>query len=204
VIEMPSVYQLKPAFQRLLRPLVGALAARGVTANQATISGVVLSVACGVWLWVQPDSPWALAAVPATLFLRMGFNAMDGMLAREHGMQSSLGATLNELGDVISDAALYLPFARVPGMPVWGVVVVVVLAGIAELAGVMGQIISGERRYDGPMGKSDRAVVFGVMAIALALGWAGGPIAKVVLAIAALLLVITVYNRVRRSVTRAG
>ena len=201
---MPSVYQLKPAFQRLLRPLVRALAARGVTANQATVSGVVLSIACGVWLWLQPTSVWALAAVPATLFLRMVVNAMDGMLAREHNMQSRLGATLNELGDVISDAALYLPFARVPGVPVWGVIVVVVLAGIAELAGVMGQVVSGERRYDGPMGKSDRAVLFGVMAIALALGWQGGMVAKVVLAIAVLLLVMTVYNRVRRSVARAG
>ena len=201
---MPSVYQLKPAFQRLLRPLVRALAARGVTANQATVSGVVLSIACGAWLWLQPQSTWALAAVPAALLLRMVVNAMDGMLAREHNMQSRLGAALNELGDVISDAALYLPFARVPGMPLWGVVVVVVLAGIAELAGVMGQVVGGERRYDGPMGKSDRAVVFGVMAIALALGWSGGIVAKVVLATAALLLVITVYNRVRRSVARTG
>ena len=201
---MPSVYQLKPAFQRLLRPLVRALAARGVTANQATVSGVVLSIACGVWLWLEPTSTWALAAVPVTLFLRMVVNAADGMLAREHNMQSRLGASLNELGDVVSDAALYLPFARVPGMPVWGVVAVVVLAGISELAGVMGQVTAGERRYDGPMGKSDRAVVFGLMAVALALGWSGGIIAKVVLATSALLLVITTYNRVRRSMAQAG
>lgn len=201
---MPSVYQLKPAFQRLLRPLVRFLAARGVTANQATTAGVVISVACGAWLWFEPTCVWALAAVPVTLFLRMACNAVDGMLAREHDMQSRLGATLNELGDVVSDAALYLPFARVPGVPPWGVVGVVLLAVVSELAGVMGQVTSGVRRYDGPMGKSDRAVLFGAMAIALALGWSGGMLAKVVLAIAALLLVITIYNRVRRSVARAG
>ncbi len=43
----------------------------------------------------------------------MAFNAIDGMLAREHNQQSKLGAFLNELTDVVSDAALYLPFALV-------------------------------------------------------------------------------------------
>ena len=55
------------------------------------------------------------------MFLRMAFNAIDGMLAREFGQQSALGAFLNELTDVVSDAALYLPFAFV-GPPVVAVV----------------------------------------------------------------------------------
>ena len=38
------------------------------------------------------------------------------MLAHEHGMESALGGILNELGDVVSDAALYLPFALIPGL----------------------------------------------------------------------------------------
>ena len=37
----------------------------------------------------------------------MAFNAIDGMLAREFGQKSRLGAYLNELTDVVSDAALY-------------------------------------------------------------------------------------------------
>ena len=56
-----------------------------------------------------------LLILPAVLFLRMALNAMDGMLAREHGQKTSLGALLNELGDVIADAGLYLPLAVVPG-----------------------------------------------------------------------------------------
>ena len=38
------------------------------------------------------------------------------MLAREHNMTTKLGAILNELGDVISDVALYVPMALVPGL----------------------------------------------------------------------------------------
>ena len=43
----------------------------------------------------------------------MALNAIDGMLAREFGQKSALGGYLNEIGDVVSDAALYAPFALV-------------------------------------------------------------------------------------------
>ena len=46
----------------------------------------------------------------------MALNALDGMLAREFNQKSRLGAVLNELGDVVSDTALYLPIALVPGV----------------------------------------------------------------------------------------
>ena len=108
---MASVYDLKPAFQRLLRPLVGALAKAGVTANQVTVAALLLSVATGAALLAWPDRRWVLLAVPAVLFVRMALNAVDGMLAREHDQKSRLGAVLNELGDVLSDSALYLPLA---------------------------------------------------------------------------------------------
>ena len=39
---MPSIYQLKPAFQNLLRPGVERLYARGVTANQVTLAAAML------------------------------------------------------------------------------------------------------------------------------------------------------------------
>ena len=42
---MPTIYQLKPAFQNLLRPLVRSLAAAGVTANQVTVAAFVRRVA---------------------------------------------------------------------------------------------------------------------------------------------------------------
>lgn len=47
----------------------------------------------------------------------MALNAIDGMLAREFNQQSTLGAILNEVGDIISDAALYLAFAFCPASP---------------------------------------------------------------------------------------
>ena len=108
-----SIYELKPRFQALLRPLVKRLHASGATANQVTLLACVISVALGLWLFFAQPSATAFALVPVWMLVRMAFNAIDGMLAREHHQQSRLGAFLNELTDVISDAALYLPFALV-------------------------------------------------------------------------------------------
>src|SRR5580692_11173621 len=108
---MPSIYGLKPRFQNLLRPLTNALARAGVSANQVTLSAMVTSLAAGAVIFYS-RSQRALLLLPIILFVRMALNAIDGMLAREHNQKTALGATLNELGDVISDSALYLPPAH--------------------------------------------------------------------------------------------
>jgi len=199
---MPSVYQLKPRFQALLRPLVAALARQGVTANQVTLLAALLSLLTGLALWLSGGARWALLLVPAVLLLRMALNAVDGMLAREHGQRSSLGAVLNELGDVVSDAALYLPFAAVPGVDGVLVVAIVVLGIIGEMAGVVAVQIGADRRYDGPLGKSDRALAFGLLALLLGAGVTPGRWTSVALASIAALGALTILNRSRRALRR--
>lgn len=157
-----SVYQLKARFQDLLRPLVVQLAASGVTANQVTVAAAVISVLLALFLVLNGSTVW-FWLVPVWLFLRMALNAIDGMLAREHGQKSMLGAYLNEIGDVISDAALYAPFALVAPFSLPWIAAIIFLSMLTEFAGVTGAANGAGRRYDGPMGKSDRAVVFGVL-----------------------------------------
>ena len=106
------------------------------------------------------------------LLIRMALNALDGMLAREFGQKSPLGAYLNELGDVVSDAALYAPFALIAPFGPLGVGSVIVLAVISEFAGALGPMVGASRHYEGPMGKSDRAVVFGALALWIGVGGA--------------------------------
>lgn len=196
---MASIYQLKPAFQNMLRPVSDALARAGVTANQVTLLAVALSGAVGFLLWRYPAARWPLLLVPGFLFLRMALNAIDGMLAREHRQQSALGALLNELGDVVSDAALYLPFALLPGIqPEW-VVLIVFAAVVSEMTGVVAIQIGASRRYDGPMGKSDRAFVFGALALGLGLGVAAGDWINWLLLGVLILLLLTIVNRARRA-----
>ncbi|MDH3666064.1 MAG: CDP-alcohol phosphatidyltransferase family protein [Paracoccaceae bacterium] len=199
---MPSVYDLKPAFQDLLRPLANRLAGAGVTANQVTAVGLAVSAAAGALLTLTGAAKSALWLVPVVLFLRMGLNAIDGMLAREHGQASPLGALFNELADMASDAALYLPFALIL-WPGW-IVAVIVLAMIVEAAGILGPMIGASRRYDGPFGKSDRAVVFGLVAVLLATGIASPGLINWTLPIMVALAVWTIVNRVRHALVEAA
>lgn len=196
---MPTVYDLKPRFQNLLRPLVQRLAALHVTANQVTVTAMLLSIAVGAAIAREPATRWLLLLVPVVLFVRMALNAIDGMLAREHKMQSRLGAVLNELGDVVSDVALYLPLALVPGFASTLLVPVVVTAIIVEMTGVVAVQIGASRRYDGPMGKSDRALVFGAVCLLLGLGVAPGPWLNIVLALTLVLSGVTVVHRAVRA-----
>jgi CDP-diacylglycerol--glycerol-3-phosphate 3-phosphatidyltransferase len=196
---MASVYDLKPAFQRLLRPLCGSLARAGVTANQVTVAAAVLSLAAGGLVAWRPAARWPLLLIPGVLLVRMALNAIDGMLAREHGQKSALGGILNELGDVVSDAALYLPLALVPGVAPWLVVVLVLLAGLTEMTGVVAVQIGASRRNAGPAGKSDRAVALGALCLALGLGVPTGAWTNVLLALLSAALVLTVVNRSRQA-----
>ena len=195
-----TIYELKPRFQALLRPLTGALYKAGITANQVTVAACVISVLLGVLLASAPGSRGLFLLVPAWFLIRMAFNAIDGMLAREFGQASTLGGYLNELGDVISDAALYAPFALLPGSSPWLVGALIVLAALSEMTGVLGAAIGGGRRYDGPMGKSDRAAVFGTIGLAAGLGVPMEPALNWIWMAVIALLALTIVNRIRRGI----
>lgn len=216
-----TLYGLKPRFQAVLRPSVSALARAGVTANQVTLTAAAGSLLVGGFAagsvlfggfaggsvlfggFAGIGAGWPFLLIPAWLLVRMALNAMDGMLAREFDQKTPLGAYLNEIADVVSDAALYLPFALIaPFGAIW-TGLVVLLAVVSEFAGALGPMIGASRRYDGPLGKSDRALVFG------GLGLAGGlaPALPQALALAmpalAALLCLTILNRVRGGLREA-
>lgn len=192
-----TLYQIKPKFQARLRPLVQKLAARGVTANQVTVAAMVGSILVGglvaalIWL------PGIFLLMPIWLFIRMALNAIDGMLAREHNQQSVLGAYLNELGDIVSDLALVIPFVPPFGT---GVLPFAVLAVMVECAGLIGPMVGASRRYDGPLGKSDRALVLGALGLWLGLGFGPGNAGGWIWGVLCLLSIVTIVRRVQRGV----
>lgn len=194
-----TIYNLKPAFQNLLRPPCRFLASAGVTANQVTLAAVLGSLLVGALFATYPETGWTALLIPVWLFLRMALNAIDGMLAREHHLQSRLGGVLNELGDVVSDIALYLPFALVPGLWPWLIVAIVLLSALTEMAGVVAVQIGASRRYEGPMGKSDRAFVFGLLALLLGIGMSPAWWMNAGLLVVALMAALTVYRRSARA-----
>ncbi len=200
---MISVYQLKPRFQACLRPLTQWLYQRGVTANQVTLAACAFSIVIAVIVALGIPHYWIFWAIPLWMFLRMALNAIDGMLAREFGQQSHLGAWLNELCDVISDAAVFAVFALLPGVCAALVMLLIFLSCLSEYAGAMGPLAGASRRYDGPMGKSDRALVFGFLAAGIASGLLPFSWINPALLIVTALLIYTTCNRIRNGVKEA-
>lgn len=192
---MPSVYDLKPKFQNLLRPAMNALARAGLTPNVVTVTAIVGSILAGVAVSQSAAKPALLLLLPVWLFLRMALNAIDGMMARELGMSTQLGAVLNELGDAISDLGLYLPLAFVYEPARWPVIAFSIGAVLTEFSGVLGRALGASRHYEGPMGKSDRAFVVGALGLATFLFPRALSAWPWIFAVASLLTVATCLNR---------
>lgn len=169
----------------------------GITANQVSIFTGILATLYGVTIWLNDGALIWFAFLPLVLFIRMALNAIDGMLAREHDQKSKLGAYLNEICDLIADAALILPFVLlVPFEAAW-IVVILLLSWMSEYIGVMGASIGASRRYDGPIGKSDRAFVFGALGLAAWVCNGLSPVLYWLQPLLAFALVITCAKRLR-------
>lgn len=199
---MPTLYALKPAFQARLRPLADGLAKAGVTANQITLLAAALSLAAGLAVAALAGRRAVFLLMPLVLFTRMALNAIDGMLAREHGQASTLGMYLNELCDVVSDLALILAFTVI--FPAWGVVAFAIAAMIAEFAGVLGIAAGAGRNYAGPFGKGDRALALGILAVLVASGLWVPALTPLVFPAMATLSLATAINRIRSGLNGSG
>lgn len=162
---MASVYDLKPKFQNLLRPLLSFLVKNGFTPNIITLIALSGSVVAGVIVYFASINLYCLLVLPFWLFIRMALNAIDGMMAREFNMSSGLGAVLNELGDVLSDLVLYFPLVFIYKAPILLITLFCAGAIITEFCGILGKALGAGRHYEGPMGKSDRAFFIGTLAL---------------------------------------
>ena len=159
-----TIYDLKPKFQNLLRPLVVLLNNIGITPNQVTLIAFLLSIFGGIIIYTQDLSLIAIF-LPFILFIRMALNAIDGMLAREHNKMTKSGAIFNEMGDIFSDVVIFLPFILYINPLI--VTIFIIFSISTEFIGVLGKAFYGIRSYAGPFGKSDRAFAIGIISILL-------------------------------------
>jgi len=201
---MLSTYKIKPKFQQLLKPVLVALFKMGISANAITWTAIILSAVTGVLFWLHP-SGFMLLVLPIVLLVRMALNALDGMMARTYNMQSKQGEVLNEFGDVVSDLFLFLPFLKlIPPENSFAILLFLFLAVINEFAGLLGKAVSGDRRYDGPMGKSDRALLIGLSCIILYC-WPGFLIyLDRIFLVASFLLIISTGSRIYHTLKTPG
>lgn len=196
---MISIYNIKPQFQRLLTPILEWMHRKDITANQITVSACILSVIIGVLFWFAEDNKWLFLALPIGLLLRMALNALDGMMARRYNQISRKGEMLNELGDVVSDTIIFLPLLKYQPESLYLIVIFIAMSIINEFAGVMGKVISNQRNYDGPMGKSDRAFILGLYGLACLCGADISSYSIYIFSVINLLLLVSTWIRIKKA-----
>ncbi|MGE8428371.1 MAG: CDP-alcohol phosphatidyltransferase family protein [Sphingobacterium sp.] len=196
---MISVYKLKPKFQQLLVPILNFLHQRKITANQITIGSIVFSLIIALLFWYADRFPIFFLALPIGLLLRMALNALDGMMARLFNQTSKTGEVLNEVGDIVSDAVLFFPLLKFHPESVYPIVAFIVLSVVNEFCGLIGKVIANDRRYDGPMGKSDRALLLGVYGILALLHISIVAISGYIFGVLCLLLLLSSVTRLRKA-----
>ncbi len=193
-----SIYEIKPKFQQLLMPIVDWMRKIGMTPNQVTILALLLSIVTGIILSIFHENKWIYILMPIVMFVRMALNAIDGVMAKKYQMKSHLGLLLNELGDVISDLFLFIPFVFIAEDYGIGIMLFISLSIISEMAGVTVQVIGSSRRYDGPMGKSDRAFIVGFISFLIFVHLNIIPYLHFVFYICSILMLINIYNRITK------
>ncbi|PTJ78620.1 CDP-alcohol phosphatidyltransferase family protein [Mammaliicoccus sciuri] len=191
-----SIYEIKPKFQQLLMPIVDWMRKIGMTPNQVTILALVLSIVTGIILSIFHENKWIYILMPIVMFVRMALNAIDGVMAKKYQMKSHLGFLLNELGDVISDLFLFIPFVFIAEDYGIGIMLFISLSIISEMAGVTVRVIGSSRRYDGPMGKSDRAFIVGFISFLIFVHLNIIPYLHFVFYVCSILMLINIYNRI--------
>ena len=148
-----------------------------------------------------------LIFLPFVLLFRMMLNALDGMVATATDKQSPMGVVLNELCDVISDLALFAAFLLIlplflslsqpifPALWIWWLLMILNIL-IEFIALAVYQAI-GARPFNGPFGKSDRALYLGLLAIIMLIYPDNEVLINTYIMIGIVLAVITMANRLK-------
>lgn len=180
-------------------PVLRRLRNLGVSPNGITWAAIILSISTGLVFYLYPD-PFLFLIIPLVLLIRMMLNALDGMMAKNYNLQSEKGELLNELGDVVSDFCLFFPFYFLDFTNQLLILAFLFLSMLNEFTGVLSKAISGDRRYDGPMGKSDRALFIGIICLILYF-WKGFEhYVNYAFSIAIVLLIVSTGIRIRNSI----
>jgi CDP-diacylglycerol--glycerol-3-phosphate 3-phosphatidyltransferase len=169
---MPEL-KLRSRIDAQLRPLAQHAAAAGLAGDRISWTILVLAAVAGALLLALPAVLPGLSAVLLLLPAALAGRGVLGGIARlqqaERPDAPSREPVLREVADAGADALLYLPLAAYPGLAAAPVILLLVLGLLVEIAGIAALARGKSRLRDGPMNSSDRAIVFALAGLILAL-----------------------------------
>jgi CDP-diacylglycerol--glycerol-3-phosphate 3-phosphatidyltransferase len=155
-VKIMGIYGTKSKWQRALRPVVTFCVRHRVHPDVFTYGALILSLVAALALLRAASNRAWLWLVPPCVLMRLGFNLMDGLIARRLGLADAWGEVKNEFGDRIADIAILLGLglgsyaeARLAALAL-GLILCV------SYLGVLGKAVGGPRVYEGVFGKGDR------------------------------------------------
>jgi len=191
-----GIYSTKSKWQQVFHPFVAFCVRNRVHPDVFTYGALAISfVAAFAFLLAGSDRAW-LWLVPPLLILRLLFNLMDGLVARERGLASMWGEVKNEFGDRIADVAIFLGLAFGGYVDTRLAALALALILCVSYLGVLGKPLAGERVYGGIFWKGDRMISLAVFTLYPVLT---GNLASYnwYLALAALAATVTIVQRLR-------
>ena len=199
--------RLRTAWGRLMGPLADALLKAGVTPDQVTIGGTVVSVALALWLFPTGHLFLGSLLLGVTTIL----DTIDGLMARRSGRSGPWGAFLDSTLDRFVDGAIFA------GLVIWytGRGADRLTASLALACLVLGAIVPYARARAEGLGmtanvgiaeRGDRIIVTLVAAGVVGLGVPRAllTVALALLAVASLVTVVQRMLVVRRQVQGAA
>ncbi len=173
---------------------VDTLVKMGVSANGASVIGMLFGILSGVLFYLTNFHPLFSVAGALAVFLRSAFNIFDGMIAHRTGRLTSSGAFLNDFTDRVADVSMLVGYGYAYGSsPFWGFVACIgaLLTAAVRLAG---KVAGAKMYYGGIMSKPVRMYTL-IFSVPLVLLLPALPVAKYTLVIVALGSFITVLQR---------
>lgn len=177
----------------------------GFTPDGISCSGIVFAAIGGAAISYAPQShiPWVFWLIGAAgIQFRLLCNMLDGMLAVEGGLKSSLGELFNELPDRLEDALILVPLGYAGGTP--GSIALGWAAACGAVATAylraMGAGLTGHHDFRGPMAKPHRmaaATFLCFLLLIMDLADFHFPVLKWGLAAIVLGIAITCFRRIR-------
>ena len=172
-----TIYSVKPLFQKTLMPMANLMIRLKIHPTAINISALVTSVIAGLLFPFISNLRFLMFVIPLLLFIRIAFNALDGIVARGLGVSSPKGEIYNEFIDRISDSAIFLGLLTIfikdfnflklnDGFMIryqfiFGIIFIILFL-LNSYLGILAKAAGKERLYIGFIGKADRMFYLGL------------------------------------------
>ena len=161
-----GIYAIKPKFQQCLKPVEKLFVKFKIHPTIINILALLLSIIGGIVLYLSDKYLLLLIYIPFLSFVRTALNALDGMVARDLNVKNQpFGEVLNEFMDRISDAIIFFGLALTSYTDaILGSAVTIIILLNSYLS-IVSKSAGGSRQYGGIIGKADRMIYLGIMAV---------------------------------------